>query len=68
METGPFSMTLLASGTLTNGGSLVGRTQALVTDVTSVPVGEPGSLALLGGSLAAFGLWRSRRREEGTTA
>jgi len=63
-ETGPFSMTLLASGTLINGGSLVGRTQALVTDVTSVPVSEPGSLALLVGSLAAFGLWRSRRKEE----
>src|SRR4029079_9985657 len=37
VETGPFSMTLLASGTLVNGGSLVGRTQALVTDVTAVP-------------------------------
>jgi len=68
VETGPFSMTLQASGTLTNGGSLVGRTQALVTDVTSVPVSEPGSLALLGGSLAAFGLWRSRRRFEGEAA
>jgi len=61
-ETGPFSMTLLASGTLVNGGSLVGRTQAAVTDVTSTPVSEPGSLLILGGSLAAFGLWRSRRR------
>jgi len=65
-ETGPFSMTLLADGTLTNGGSLVGRTQALVTDVT--PVNEPGTLALLGGSLAAFGLWRSRRRPDGAGA
>ena len=68
VETGPFSMTLLADGTLINGGSLVGRTQALVTDVTSVPVSEPGSLALLVGSLAAFGLWRSRSREEGIAA
>jgi len=66
-ETGPFSMTLLASGTLINGGSLVGRTQALVTDVTT-PVSEPGTLALLGGSLAAFGLWRSRRRPNGVDA
>jgi hypothetical protein len=62
VETGPFSMTLLANGTLVDGGSLVGRTQALVTDVTSVPVNEPGSLALLGGGLAAFGLYRNRRR------
>lgn len=59
VETGPFSMTLLASGTLVNGGALVGRTQALVTDVTTT-VPEPGSLALLAGSLAAFGLWRRR--------
>jgi len=65
VETGPFSMTLLASGTLIDNGSLVGRTQALVTDVTQ-PVSEPGTLTLLGGSLAAFGLWRSRRRQEET--
>jgi len=52
VETGPFSMTLLASGTLTDGGSLVGRTQALVTDVTTIP--EPGTLALLGGALLGF--------------
>ena len=51
-ETGPFSMTLLAAGTLTDGGSLVGRTQALVTDVTAIP--EPGTLALLGGALLGF--------------
>jgi len=44
----------LASGTLVNGGSLVGRTQALVTDV--VAVSEPGSLALLGGALFGLGL------------
>lgn len=62
VETGPFSMTLLASGNLIDGGSLVGRTQALVTDVTQ-SVNEPGSLAVLAGSLAAFGLWRRRRGE-----
>ena len=60
VETGPFSMTLLASGTLIDGGSLVGRTQALVTDV--VAVNEPGSLALLGGALFGLGLLGRRRR------
>jgi hypothetical protein len=60
-ETAPFSMTLLASGTLTNGGSIVGRTQALVTDVTAVP--EPGGLALLGASLLGMGAFLRRRKQ-----
>jgi len=59
IEGGPFSMTLLASGTLTNGGSLVGRTQALVTDVTKIP--EPSSLGLLGASLLGMGAVLRRR-------
>jgi len=59
-EGGSFSMTLLADGTLVNGGSLVGRTQALVTDVT--PISEPGSLALLGGALLSMAGFLRRRK------
>jgi hypothetical protein len=59
VETSPFSMTLLAAGTLVSGGELVGRTQALVTDVA---VSEPGTLGLLGMALLGFvGLRRQMR-------
>ena len=56
--TGPFSMTLFASGTIVNGGSLVGRTQAIISDVVAVP--EPGSLGMM--LVGLTGLYYARRR------
>jgi hypothetical protein len=58
---GPFSFTLLTVGTLVNGGSLVGRTQAIVAP-QDVP--EPATLALLGSALLMGGVAVRRRRND----
>lgn len=53
------SLTLLTTGTLVGGGSLVGRSQTIVT-AQAVP--EPASLALLGGALLSTAVMLRRRR------
>ncbi len=56
----PFSMTQLFDSMLVNGAQLVGNSQTEIK--TPVGVTEPGTLALLGGSLIA--LWLVMRRRD----
>ncbi len=56
--TGLFSMSLGTTGFLTAGGSLVGRSQAILADQVNVP--EPATLGILG--IGLLGLVAARRR------
>lgn len=57
-----YSMTLGTTGTLTSGGSLVGRSQAQIA--ASVPVSEPGTFGLLGSGLVGMGYILTRRNRK----
>jgi hypothetical protein len=56
-----YSQSLGTTILLTSAGSVVGRTQTIVTSQTTVS--EPGTLGILGGSLVAGGLVLRRRRK-----
>ena len=55
-----FSMALGTSGMLTSGGSLVGRSQAIVAEI--VPIPEPAGLWVFGLGVLAVIVWHSRHR------
>jgi hypothetical protein len=59
-DTGPFSMTLDAFGTITAGGQLVNRGQTLIKSPSPVP--EPASLSLLGLGMVGLGVALRRRK------
>jgi hypothetical protein len=56
-----YSMSLGTSGTLTSGGSLVGRSQAIVT---AQAVNEPGALSILGLGIIGTGIFLRRKRRQ----
>ena len=59
----PFSWTMSANGTLISGATatISNRGQVITNDVVAVP--EPGTLGILGSSLAAMGWFVNRRRK-----
>jgi hypothetical protein len=62
-DSNAYSMTLGTSGRLTAGGSLVGRSQDQIGFTSTVSVDEPGTLALMIGSIAGFGWFMRRNRK-----